>query len=1075
MTILLTKVRAPQRRKDVLRRVRLVDTLHQNLHRKLTFVSAPAGYGKTTLLVDFAADVDAQVCWYRIGPEDSDLVQFALHIIAAFQQQFLGFASSLQERLSNPGAAPDAPSIATELINEIEQQVADFTLLVLDDYHLAGENQQIVDFLESLLEHLPDHLRILIGSRSVYGIPAASLYIRDELVTISADELRFRADELQKLVLQNYRIRLSQNEAVELAKRADGWIVALLLAVRAMEKGGLPDFLGSTEQIYTFLAEEVVNQQSNELREFMLGASILNDFNEEQCNYLMERQDSGGMLRALEERNLFVSRTETSEGNSYRFHQLFSEFLLDYFARHEPARLRSLHARAAEWHRQREDWQQAVAHKLAAGEREEAAAWMDAVAAQLYASDRQRLLAGWLDQLAMEPDLRSRAPRLLLYQAKSLVNLSQFATSLELLELAEPPLSVQGNLEMLANARITRGMVKRFTGKYREAIQAADEAQKLLGESQGSAPRSLQWYQAERLRGIPLHLLGESEKAIAHLQAAAEGFRSLAEHNNPNMRSVYLFDLAECLNDLGLIYITTGKMLKAQTAFQEALDIHIKIRSNLGALASARNNIAYLHHQVGHYAEAWKEYAQALEHARTAGRTREQIGILSGRGSLLLDLGEPAEASASLLLAVEIGEQSGEKRELIPVFSSLARAASARGDYNEAMTWLRKAASQSGGHLNKAEYALDLGSIYAGMQQYDLALQEFETAMQGWGAQAQQHQVSAAFLSACILYQRDDAPAAQALLAKAMQGAAQLGYEQFLIPLARQWLPVLNGASLNGSSPQLNAILEQARNFTPGRSLLEGEQTPQDRPPLLLEVRSLGRSDIRRDGEAVPPAIWRSSRARALFLYILDRGRARKEAIGIHFWPDFSPGRVSSNFHATLWRVRHALGFKDSIVFEDEHYSLHKSIQTWYDAAEFESYLRQAAGSQLTDVERAELLRQAVRLYQGPYLEDVYMEWADQRRDELRSQYLEALVQLGEIEMQAQRYREAREIYERIVTVDPYRDEAHLALMKCLADSGSTSAAMAHFNRYKTLLRKELNAEPLEELQAYYNQLKVRV
>src|SRR3990170_3218600 len=218
MTILLTKVRPPQRRKDILRRVRLIDTLHQNLHRKLTFVSAPAGYGKTTLLVDFAADVDAIVCWYRISPEDSDLVQFVSHIIASFQQQIPRFGQALQNILNSPSSAPDAPSLAAELINEIEREVQDFCLLVLDDYHLAGENQQIVDFLENFLEHLPDQLRILIGSRSVYGIPTANLYIRDELITISADELRFRADELQKLVLQNYRLRISQEQAEELAK-----------------------------------------------------------------------------------------------------------------------------------------------------------------------------------------------------------------------------------------------------------------------------------------------------------------------------------------------------------------------------------------------------------------------------------------------------------------------------------------------------------------------------------------------------------------------------------------------------------------------------------------------------------------------------------------------------------------------------------------------------------------------------------------------------------------------------------------------------------------------------------------
>jgi ATP/maltotriose-dependent transcriptional regulator MalT len=247
MTILLTKVRAPQRRKDVLRRVRLIDILHQNLHRKLTFVSAPAGYGKTTLLVDFAADVDATVMWYRITPDDADLVLFVQHLVASFQQQIPQFGSELAEKLDSPGGSPDAATLAVDLINEVEEKVEDFSLLVLDDYHLAGENQQVVDFIENLLENLPDRLRILIGSRSVYGIPTANLYIRDELVTISADELRFRADELQRLVLQNHRVHLSDDQAQEFATRADGWIIAILLALRTMENGVLPDLSGGNK------------------------------------------------------------------------------------------------------------------------------------------------------------------------------------------------------------------------------------------------------------------------------------------------------------------------------------------------------------------------------------------------------------------------------------------------------------------------------------------------------------------------------------------------------------------------------------------------------------------------------------------------------------------------------------------------------------------------------------------------------------------------------------------------------------------------------------------------------------
>jgi ATP/maltotriose-dependent transcriptional regulator MalT/DNA-binding SARP family transcriptional activator len=1077
MTILLTKVRPPQRRKDVLRRVRLVDILHQNIHRKLTFVSAPAGYGKTTLLVDFAADLDAIVCWYRIGLEDSDLIQFVSHIVAALQQQIPNFGKTLEQRLNSPGAAADAPSLATELINEIQLQVQDFCVLVLDDYHLAGENQQIVDFLENFLENLPDQLRILIGSRSVYGIPTASLYIRDELVTISADELRFRAEELQKLVLQNYRIRLSQEQAEELAKRADGWIVALLLAVRTMENGGLPKLKGGIEKIYEYLAEEVVNRQSEELRGFMLATSILSDFNEAQCNYLLERNDSGLYLRALEERNLFVSRTETKEGNSYRFHQLFSEFLQGYFIRHQPEHKRDLHRRAAEWHKARKEWESAIQHKLAASDKEDAAAWMDAVAEQFYMSDRQMLLARWLDQLSKAPDCREFAPRLLLFQAKSLVNLSHFDPSLKLLDLTEPLLLKQKDSETLANATITRGMIYRFTGKYEEAIKMAQKAEKILrGRKAKPSRSSLQWLQAERLKAVPAHYLGNTEKAIESLKIAVQGFRKKAVANTAGLRNVYLYDLAECLNDLGFIYITSGQMLDAQKAFQETLDIHVGIRSNLGALASARNNIAYLHHQIGHYGEAWKAYGLALENARAANRPREQIAILSGRGALLLDLDEIEEARISFGEAIQLGNQAGEKRELIPIYMSMARLERFSVNHNEAMAWLRKAATTKGG-FDKNDYAVEMGSIYADMGQNELALKQFDIVMIGWskGKAPHQNQVLAAFLEADIYFQKKEQKKAEKLLVQAFKGSAQLGYDEFLVVAARRRRDLLNKAASAFPSPQITNLIRRVEEFRPGKTALEIAAPIAELPPLNLEIQALGTEEIRRNSEIISGATWRSSRARALFFYILDKARVRKETIGLDFWPDFSPGKISSNFHATLWRVRQAIGFKDAVLFEGEMYFINPSIKIWYDVAEFENYLRQALALRTSDAARDELLRQAVNLYRGPYLQDIYMEWVDQRREQLRNSYLDALTELAALEAHNKRYREAKDLFEKIVQIDPYRDEAHLALMKCLVDLGSASAAIVHFKRYKSLLRQELNAEPQAELQKYYDQLAVKV
>ncbi|MDA1330002.1 MAG: BTAD domain-containing putative transcriptional regulator [Chloroflexi bacterium] len=228
------------------------------------------------------------------------------------------------------------------------------------------------------------------------------------------------------------------------------------------------------------------------------------------------------------------------------------------------------------------------------------------------------------------------------------------------------------------------------------------------------------------------------------------------------------------------------------------------------------------------------------------------------------------------------------------------------------------------------------------------------------------------------------------------------------------------------------------------------------------------------DGELLPSSVWRSSRARALFYYIVDRGTIRKEEVGLDFWPDFSAGKISSNFHATLWRVRQALGHKDIVIFdEDEGYRLHPAVSQWYDAVEFENYLEQAKAPGLSEAGKTEAIRQALALYKGDYLSDVFMEWADTRRDELQNLYLQALISLAHLEQKNDRFSEARKLFEMVLAIDPYRDKVHMALMSCLVQSGAPSAAKVHFQAYKEMLRKELNAEPLAELQDYFDALSV--
>lgn len=782
MSILLTKVRQPQRRKDILRRVRLVDAIHQNIHRKLTFVSAPAGYGKTTLLIDFASDVDANVCWYLISPEDKDLVQFIRHILAAFQQQFPDFGKELEMSLNLASGTPNGISIAIDLINEIETKIDDFTILVLDDYHLAGENEEIVEFVEKLIEHLPDQLRILIGSRSVYGIPTANLYIRDELVTISADELRFRADELQRLVMQNYRMKLSPEQAEDFAERADGWIVAILLALRTMDsQGSIPQLTGGTEKIYEYLAEEVVNRQSPELRDFMYSTSILGDFDEALSNFVREENDSGSYLQNLEERNLFVTRTEGSEGNSYRYHQLFSEFLQEQFEKHDASRLLKLHSRAAQWHKNRQEWELAIQHKLDAKENKEAAKWIDTQASQFFATGRQHLLSRWKISLSKGKfDINSAAPRLLLYQAKALAEHSNLEEAEALLKKTIKSLRKSDDPKTLANAVTTLGMIRVIQGQFDNALKLGHESLEILSEIKLEKHFAHQTYQAQRLIGRAYFYLQIPEKAAKYFDLAIKGFRKLVKKSDKEHHQDYKHDLALLLTDIGFLAYSVGNFLEAQSAFQEALELHISAKSSSTAIA--RNNIAYVFHQTGRYEQAWKQYSLALNDAKKIGRVREEMGILSGQGSLLVDIDEYKEAEDIFNQIFNLSFLHNDIQAKKASQTGLSDIARIKGHHGEAMNLLRDAASHDGMDIFSPFYTLRLGRIYLDMGQIDLAREQFNLTLnkKGENNNLSEDKILANFFLFQTFFEDHEFEKGQKHLEISLEATAKLGYDQFL-------------------------------------------------------------------------------------------------------------------------------------------------------------------------------------------------------------------------------------------------------------------------------------------------------
>lgn len=1055
--VILTRVRVPQPRKDLLRRPRLLDVLHRNLHRKLTFISAPAGYGKTALLLDFASDLETAVCWYSISPDHTDLVTFVQHLVASLQQQFPNFGKRLS--LLSESTAPDPYSVAIAISNEMVSQVTDFCLIVLDDFHLIGEVQTIVSFIETLLDHLPEQVRFVAASRSIYGVPTVPLYVHEELQTLGVKDLRFRAEELQALVRQNYHLTLPAAQAAQLAQVADGWIIALLLAVRALSSGEIPQLEGRKDQLYGFLADDVLAQQPAHIQDFLLATSIFEDFTEPLCREVLQVDNAAALLQELLERNLFLVPVETAEGLAYRYHQLFAEFLRDRLSVQAPQRLHQLQERAAAWFAQREDWERTVQHLLLAGDREEAALRMNEVTMPLYVRGRFHLLETWKNSLSQPPEVIDRAPKLALYWAKALIDTSGSVTEVErLLDIAERKLRQQKEIDQTANVLLTRSVLRQRQGRFDEALSLAQMTQNLLDD-----PHSLRWLQAEHRQGAALFFKGDVEGSLAYLLRAAEGFRALKAD----------YDLVIVLTSLVVTQLERGDIFEAQNCALETVQILRRIGGG-SQLANSLNAAGYVVYQTGRYKEAWRFYQESLAIAQSNHSNTVLAHVLSSQGDLLRDLDEWALAEDAYRASSSLAEENQIIDALPETYFGLSELERLRGNFNEALHWLREATRYRNETTQSPLYQLGVAAIYLDMGQPSLARTALESALESWQglARPKPEQVRAEFLLAQAHYVEGQSALALEWLSKTLHHAAILGYDQFLVIAGRRASDLLSHAQAAWpAQAQLRSLVQRVQQFQTGLpSLQDAPPAAETRPATRLELLAFGAGAVRRNGELLPNTLWRSMRARALFFFIGEQGHATKDEIALNFWPDFSPEKVNSNFHATLWRIRQAVG-QDSLVFDDEVYSLSPKVTLWSDVADFEAFARRGADRGQTSEDRAESWRRALALYSGPYLSGVDLAWAEERRRHLETTYQTGLTYLAHWELERQHFEAAQTFFATLSNLDPYSDEAQIGLLECSIGTGAVNVARANYLAFEKRLAAELGTQPSPDLQKLYRRI----
>ena len=567
--LLATKLHVPGPRPGFVPRPRLTGKLAPGL----VLVCAPAGFGKTTLLADWLRSGGQPVAWLSLDVGDNDPARFWRHVVAALDRAQPGIGERVAPLLGPPMSSSEG--LVTALINELTARLGENEIvLVLDDYHLV-DARQVHASLAFLLEHLPPGLHLVLASRSDPPLPLARLRARGQLTELRTDDLRFTAEEAAALLRESAGGALPGTAVAALVARTEGWAAGLQLAALSLRgRSDIAEFVaafsGSHRYILDYLTGEVLDGQSEQVREFLLETSVLERLSGGLCDAVTGRDDGQAMLEQVEQAGLFLMPLDEVRG-WWRYHRLFADLLRAHVQQQRPGRVAVLHRAAAAWYAERGLADDAVRHVLAAGDTAWAARLIEQhFDATLYLRSEGETAQRWL--AALPAELVQSRPRLLLAQALLAATLGRAEAMDGPVAAAERALadpaptagepfepSAGKAASMLANIPAVIALHRSFLAQLR-------------GDAEGTAA----------FASRALAELGGDERMLSStaqgLLAAAEWLRGrLAEAEQAFMSSIDGWQVGQPISwgiyQLGQVQRAQGRLDAAAETYQKTLDI----------------------------------------------------------------------------------------------------------------------------------------------------------------------------------------------------------------------------------------------------------------------------------------------------------------------------------------------------------------------------------------------------------------------------------------------------------------------------------------------------------------------
>jgi LuxR family maltose regulon positive regulatory protein len=660
--LLETKLYVPRARRGLVPRPRLSERLDRGTASKLVLVSAPAGFGKTTLVTEWLAAGPAApagerlVAWLSLDRADNDPASFWTYVIAALRTVASGVGESALTLLQ-ASQPPRIETVLTALLNDLGAAAGDI-VLVLDDYHVVDASG-VQDGMAFLLDHLPPGLHVVIASRADPALPLARWRARGELAEIRAAELRFTPDEAAAYLNEMMGLQLTAQDVAALEGRTEGWIAALQLAALSMQgrddvAAFIAGFAGDDRYVVDYLAEEVLQRQPDGVQAFLLQTSILGRLSGPLCDAVTGQGGGKAMLEALDRGNLFLVPLDDRR-RWYRYHHLFADVLQARLLDERPGQVPDLHRRASAWYQQNGEPSEAIGHALAGGYFERAADLVERAIPAMRITRQEATVHGWLKAL---PDEAVRV---------------------------RPVLSVA-----FAGALLAVGELMGVESRLQDAEQWLDAT---IAIREGPSAPSVEVVVAddEEFRRLPAMI----EVYRAYLALARSDVLGTVRHARRALDLAPEEDhlcRASAAGFLGLASWRSGDLEAGHSAYAECM-AGLRRAGYIADIFGCAITLADIWLAQGRLGEAMRTYEQALQ------RAPEQGGpVLRGTADMYVGMSEVHRerddlqaATRHLLRSQELGEHTGLPQNRYRWRVAMARIRQAEGDLPGALDLLNQA------------------------------------------------------------------------------------------------------------------------------------------------------------------------------------------------------------------------------------------------------------------------------------------------------------------------------------------------------------------------------------------------